>query len=122
MEGCLQSLTYEPARGKDIELERQLVGYQEEKFRGVPVMKIQLYQKGLALVAAGRIEDAEAILVRAENSVDTARRGLAGSSRGQGGIRSASQSDYEALKDRLIQAIATAKRTRVSSPQDSPAE
>ena len=116
-EFCVMQTDYKPAWSNEAGLEKSLTDYAKDKFPTSPVSHMFLYERGMALVSAGRLADAEATLALADKSVDTMAQGLAGSRIGRDRRRLASTSDKDALRERLVQVIESAKQAGGDSPE-----
>lgn len=116
-EFCTMQDDYNPAWPESAALERTLTRHLEQSFPGTPQMQISFYQRGLALVRAGRIEDAEQMLARADETTDSMIQGLPGSGLGRDRHRVASASDRDAMRERLVRSIETAKREGPLRPE-----
>ena len=116
-ESCAMQNDYNPAWRNAAGLERSLTLHAEDNFPTSPISRLFLYERGIALVGAGRLEDAERMLARADETVDTMAQGLAGSRVGRDRRRLASTSDKDAVRRRLVRAIETAKREGADAPE-----
>ena len=115
-EFCAMYTDYNPAWRSMAGLERSLTDYAEKNFPTSPARHYVLYQRGLRLVTAGRVEEAEAMLRTADETVDGSPQGLAGSRMGRIRTRLVSPADLAAARRALERAIETAKQQGASGP------
>ena len=109
-EGCAVQQTVSPATLAHAGLENRVTGHIGADFPSSPVMKIALYHQALQTLQQGRVADAEALLAKADATVDAMSQGIAGSERAGSRSRIASTSDRDALRKQLVEAIALAKQ------------
>lgn len=107
---CVLSNEFFPARVSYVAVERAVTA-KAAKFPKPTEMAMQTYRKGIVLVAAGRVEDAEAMLELADAQPDSGGESDGGHVRFDGprSIGIAQQSDRQALRAQLVHDIATAK-------------
>ena len=116
IEFCAMGTDYNPAWKSAAGLERSLTDYAEKNFPTSPAMHYVLYQRGLQLVTAGRVEEAGAMLRKADETVDGGAQGLAGSRQGRNRSRLVSTADTKAARRALERAIESAKQQGVTDP------
>jgi hypothetical protein len=116
VESCAMGTDYNPAWRSTAGLERSLTDYADKNFPTSPARHYVLYERGLQLVTAGRVEEAEAMLRKADESVDNAPQGLAGSRQGRNRSRIVSTADTQAVRRTLERAIESAKQAGVTDP------